>query len=335
MNVALVRLSALGDVVHGLPVATALRGRWPDARITWIVERRHGALLQGHRALDAVIAVDGHRWRNARRPSAIAAALREIAAVRRQLRDARFDVAIDLQGLLKSGLMTAATGAPRRIGFTPARCRESLSALLTNRHVAPPSAAVHVVDQNLALLGALDLRPDGEARFDIPVDTTAETRIDDFFTAAGLKPRDGVVVLNPGAGRSAKRWPAERFAELARRIITGGIGKVLVVWGPGESDLAASIVEGCRSADALIAPATDVHGLVAVLRRASVMVSGDSGPLHVAAALGVRCVGLYGPTSARRNGPYGTAHRTIQGADGTLAAIGTTETFALVAELIR
>ena len=109
----------------------------------------------------------------------------------------------------------------------------------------------------------------------------------------------------------------------------------MVVWGPGERELARSIVAGCANGDALVAPPTDVHGLTAILRRASVMVSGDSGPLHLAAAVGAPCVGLFGPTSALRNGPYGAVHKTIQSRDGTLGSITSDEVFELVGELLR
>ena len=334
MNVALIRLSSLGDVVHGLPVAAALRARWPEARLTWVVERRHGVVLHGHPALDDVLFVDGQRWRRARRPRQITDAMRQIMAVPRRLRDRRFDVAIDLQGLLKSGLLTVATRAPIRIGFAAGRCREPLSAIFTNRRVTPPAGAMHVVDQNLALLTALDGLEHAAARFDLPSEPGAEERADDFFAACGLKPRDGVVVLNPGAGRPAKRWPPARFSELARRITHAGVGKVVVVWGPGERELARSIVTGCAESDAVVAPPTDVPGLTAILRRASVMISGDSGPLHLAAALGLPCVGLFGPTSALRNGPYGTVHKTIQSSAGALDAITGAEVFELVEELL-
>lgn len=335
MKIALVRLSALGDVVHGLPVAAAVRARLPGARITWIVERRHGTLLHGHPAVDEVVSIDTERWRRARRPHDLREAARQLTAVVRGLRRTRFDVAIDLQGLLKSGVVTALTGAPIRIGFDRARCREPLSVTFTNRRVTPPSSAVHVVDQNLALLSGLDITATGAARFELPSEPRAEALADEFFSASGLKPRDRVVVLNPGAGRPAKRWPPASFGALCRRITERGAGKIVVAWGPGERELARQIVETSRSSDAIEAPATDVHGLLAILRRASALVSGDSGPLHMAAAVGVPCVGLFGPTSALRNGPYGAIHRTIQGRDGTLSGIGSDEVVTLVGELLR
>lgn len=331
MNVALVKLSSLGDVVHALPVAAALRAAKPEARLTWIVERREAALLRGNPALDAILPVDTRGWRRARGPRALAAVAGALTALRRYLRSARFDAALDLQGLIKSGVLTAATGAPLRIGFAAAHCREPLSALFTNRRVAPPPAARHVVDRYLALLHPLGIR-DAPAEFHVPTDAAAEARVEAFFAAAGLKARDRVVVLNPGAGRGDKRWPVAGFRALAARLADEAGAHVLALWGPQELPWAREIVAGARRA--VLAPPTDLGELIAVLRRASVVVGGDTGPLHLAAALGAPCVGLYGPTAAERNGPYGRGHRALQSADGRTASLGVEAVFGAVRDLL-
>lgn len=333
--IALVKLSSLGDVVHALPVAEALAAAFPRARLAWLVERREAALLRDHPALDEVIDVDTRAWRSARTPGQIAEVVRGLAALRRRLRAARFDVAIDLQGLVKSGAVAAATGAPLRIGFAAGRSRERLSALFTNRHVAPPPEARHVVDQYLSLLAPLGVtvRP-GAARFRLPTRAAAESRIDDFFVGVGLKPRHRVVVLNPGAGRANKRWPVTRFRALAERLCHETGAHVLVLWGPSERDAARAIAEIPPPRPAL-APPTDLDELLSVARRASVMVAGDTGPLHLAAAVGTACVGLYGPTSAARNGPYGAGHRTLQAADGKMASIDVPAVLDAVLEALR
>ena len=158
MKIALVKLSSLGDVVHALPVAATLRARLPEARITWIVERREAAVLAGHPALERIITIDTRRWRRALAPKALAGSVREILTVRRQLATARFDVALDLQGLIKSGVLVGLTRAPLRVGFDATWCRERLSVRATNRRVTPPSQARHVVDQYLSLVDALGIR---------------------------------------------------------------------------------------------------------------------------------------------------------------------------------
>jgi heptosyltransferase I len=318
-RIALIKLSSLGDVVHALPVAATLRARIPDAHLTWIVERREAAVLRDHPALDALVAVDTRRWRRARGLRDLADVVRAVREMRRKLRLAAFDVALDLQGLLKSGVLAAATGAPLRIGFAARRCREPLNALFTNRRIEPPPAARHIVDQHLSLLAPLRVT-EPVREFRLPVDAAAETRADEFLAAHGVKPGQRLVVLNPGAGRPDKRWPEERFRALAERLTEDAGADVVVVWGPGEEATARRIAPGTGSR-ALLGPPTNLHELVAFLRRANVLVAADTGPLHLAAALGTPCVGLYGPTSAVRNGPYGVGHRCLQGPDGHVTTI--------------
>jgi len=333
VNVALVKLSSIGDVVHALPVAAALRDALPQARLTWIVERREAAVLRGHPALNEIVPVDTRAWRRARSPLAVAETTGAVVALGRHLRAARFDVAIDLQGLVKSGVITAATGAPLRIGFAAAHCREGLNTLFTNQRVAPPPAARHVVDRYLALVEPLG----GRARtveFALPADAGAEARVDEFLMGAGLKPRDRLVVINPGAGRADKRWPIESFRALARRLSGDAGASVLVVWGPNELADARAIVGIETPGGARLAPPTNLDELLAVLRRASAIVAADTGPLHLAAALGVPCVGLYGPTAAERNGPYGRGHRALQSPDRTMASLGVEPVLRAVAELL-
>jgi len=320
VKIALVKLSSLGDVVHALPVAATLRARLPEARITWIVERREAAVLAGHPALERVITVDTRRWRRSLALTALAGNAREVLAVRREFGAARFDVALDLQGLIKSGVLIGLTRAPLRIGFGAGWCRERLSVLATNRRVTPPAQARHVVDQYLSLVEALGIK-DRVLEFRLPSDPAAETRLDEFFAGAGLKPGNRVAVLNPGAGRAEKRWPLEHFRALAGALVAEGRARVIVVWGPGEEAVARAIASA-GGPHVFLAPPTDLLALIALLRRASVVVAADTGPLHLAAALGTPCVGLYGPTRAERNGPYGAGHRAFQAPDGRVATLG-------------
>jgi lipopolysaccharide heptosyltransferase I len=330
-RIALIKLSSLGDVVHALPVAATLRARVPDAHLTWIVEHREAAVLRGHPALDALVAVDTRRWRRARGLRDLADALAAVRATTRRLRAAAFDVALDLQGLLKSGVLVAATRAPLRIGFAARRCREPLNALFTNHRVEPPRAARHVVDQHLALLAPLHVT-DPVREFRLPLDGMAEARADAFLASSGFKSGRRLVVLNPGAGRPDKRWPVERFQRLAERLGEDTGAFVLVTWGPGEEAAGRRIAPvGGR---AVLGPPTDLDELVAFLRRANVLVAGDTGPLHLAAALGTPCVGLYGPTSAVRNGPYGPGHRCLQGPGGDVTTIEVDAVLHAVTDLL-
>jgi ADP-heptose:LPS heptosyltransferase len=175
-----------------------------------------------------------------------------------------------------------------------------------------------VVDQYLALLRPLGL-VDPEVDFAVPVDAAAETKADEALGVMGIKPRDRLVLVNPGAARADKRWPAQSFHALARRLAEEAGARAVVLWGPGEEDDARAIA---GAPGAVLAPPTTLRELIALARRARLMVAADTGPLHLAAAAGTPCVGLYGPTSGVRNGPYGRGHRMLQSPDGRLASIG-------------
>jgi lipopolysaccharide heptosyltransferase I len=267
--------------------------------------------VSGHPDVDEVIVADTRGWRRRRR-----VAVREAWRLARTLRGCRFDVAVDLQGLLKSGIITALTRAPRRIGFTARASREWPSAVATNVRVRPPAGA-HVVEQYLSLLAPLGI-VDPAVEFRLPVDPVAAAYVDRFLGQAGIGAHDAVALVNPGAGRADKRWPRERFGELARRLGAEAGARVVVVWGPGEEHDADAIA---ADGGATRAPSTTLREMAALARRARLMIAADTGPLHIAAALGTPCVGLFGPTSGLRNGPYGPDHRVLQGAGGRVAAI--------------
>lgn len=326
-RIAIVKLSSLGDVIHALPVARALRRALPAAHLTWVVEAREYAILRDHPDLDAVVPVDTRLWRRLIwRPAGVPAVLGKIGRLRTRIRRAAFDVAIDLQGLIKSGLLTAYTGAPIRIGFSAGRCRERLNALFTNRRVLPPDSARHVVEQYLALLAPLGIKP-GIPEFIVPVPAAAERRMDDLLLKEGVKPGDRLVAINPGAGRLEKRWSVESFHHLADRLATEAGARLLVLWGPDESHMAREIALGLPGAGAVLAPPTDLGELTALLRRCRLMIANDTGPLHLAAALGTPCLGLFGPTSAERNGPYGAGCRGLQSSDGSMARLDVSTVF--------
>jgi lipopolysaccharide heptosyltransferase I len=320
LRIAIVKLSSLGDVIHALPLARALRRAYPAAHLAWIVEARECALLRDHPDLDAVLPVDTRLWRRLiRRPAGARQVWQKLARLRARIRAARFDVTLDAQGLIKSGLLTASTGAPLRIGFSPSWCGEWPNSLFTNRHVTPPREAEHVVEQYLALLKPLGVA-EGMPEFHIPARPDAERRMEEFLGAQGITQDDTLVALNPGASREDKRWPVSHMRALAERLGSEAGVRVLVLWGPDEIDMARQIRDGL-SMKAILAPPTDLDDLTALLRRSALLVGSDTGPLHLAAALGTPCLGLYGPTPARRNRPYGRECRGLQSPDGTMAGL--------------
>lgn len=295
-RILIVRLSAIGDVVHGLPVLGALRDALPRAFLGWAVEGRAADLLRGHAALDKLVVVP-RGWLKS--PNAV-------LALRRSLRELRFDVTIDLQGLSKSAIAARLSGAPRRIGFGGDDGRE-ISRWLNNELVEP--TRTHVVDRNLELLAPLAIdRP--QARFDLvdsAASATAATRLLELMRLG-----DRFAIINPGAGWPSKLWPAQRYAEVARRLGQSRKVRSLVVWaGDQERAWAEQIARGSGGL-ATLAPATSLIELAAIARRASLFIGSDTGPLHLAAAVGTPCVALFGPSPGERNGPYGPRHVTLQ-----------------------
>ena len=329
MNVAIVKLSSIGDVVHALPVAAALKRHQPEARVTWVAEAREATMLAEHPDVDEVVIADTRGWR---RGGARVAALREMGAVTRRLRGRGFDVVLDLQGLLKSGLLTALTRAPRRIGFARGFRREWPSGLFTNERVRPPASARHVVEQYLALLSPLGITAPA-IEFRLPSDPGAVEWAEAFLAGTGIKSRDRLVLMNPGAGRPDKQWPVSHYRELARRLADEACARVIVVWGPGEEADARTIA--ASAARGVVAPPTSLRELTALARRARLMIAGDTGPLHIAAAVGTRCLGLYGPTSGTRNGPYGRGHRVLESTDGRMPSIAPVVAASAAAALLE
>lgn len=295
-RILITRLSALGDVILTLPVATALRERFPDAYIAWAVETRFKPLLDGHPAINEVIPVP-RRWYRS---------WRAVVGLRRDLRARRFDLVVDVQSLTKSAVLGWLSGAPLRLAFSPPQGRELAPWLAT--YCTLPQGR-HVVEVFLSLLRPLGVS-EPPVKFEI-VETPAERSwIEKALGELGLQ--GGFAVLNVGAAWESKRWPPERFSHVARFLREMFGLPSVVLWGnPQEREAAQKVIENAPGACHL-APPTDLRQMAALLRRASLMVSGDTGPLHLAAALGVPCVGLYGPTNPDRVGPYGRGHVAVQ-----------------------
>ena len=296
LRILIVRLTAIGDVIHGLPVLCALRDQLPHARLGWVVEGRAGALLRGHPALDDLITVR-RRWLKS--PSAV-------RQLRQQLRQLHFDVAIDVQGLTKSAMAAWLSGAPQRIGFGDEKGRE-LSRWL-NTHLVK-TRADHVIDCNLELLEPLGITSP-KVRFDVPEQPEDRDMAEKLIAQVGVQ--EGFALITPGAGWPSKVWPADRFAAVANYLGRAWGLPTIVVWaGDQERTWGAEIVAAARG-HAQLAPATSLTELAALARRARLFVGSDTGPLHLAAAVGTPCVGLYGPMPAARNGPYGPQHVALE-----------------------
>jgi heptosyltransferase I len=301
----LVRLGALGDIVHAIPVAAALRRAFPSARIDWLVSARHREILDLVPVIDRRLVIND-------RPKAVADSARgdadadgstSLLQAIAELRRARYDVAIDLQGLMKSAVLARASGAARVVGFAASYVRERLARMCYTDMYDPGSRGVrdhgetrHIVDINLGLLTPLGVTT-AVAEFPIDPVTSSVAR------AIAEQTSGRYALLNPGAAWPNKRWPPDRLGAVARALRERHGLRSAVLWGPGEETLAQAVVAASDGA-AILAPQTTVADLVALSRGAALMVSGDTGPTHIAAAVGTPIVSLFGPTRPQRNGPW-------------------------------
>lgn len=298
MNALLVRLSSIGDVVHTLPALAALhRAGWEAG---WVVEPPSRVLLEHNPLVAQVIAAParkGFGWANA-------------WSALRSARAERYDAALDFQGLWKSAAWARLSGARRVVGWERSARREPGSELLLRETVTRISVS-HVIDKNLALLGPLGIDAVGLREFPLPFSPEAVARVD-----AGLQglPGDGLVVLNPGGGWASKLWPAERFGQLARDLRELGLHP-FVSWGPGEEELADRVVAASGGAASRSFPTT-LLDYVEIARRARLVVAADTGPLHLACAVGTPVVALFGPTDPGRNGPFSPDDVVVRRAPG-------------------
>ena len=304
-RILVTRLSAIGDSVHAMPIVGAIKAYFPQAHIAWVTQSGPASLLAGYPGLDEVICVP-RDWMKS---------LRSIRQIRHQLRQRRFDVAVDPQSLTKSSLLGRLSGARYRVGFASPQGRE-LSRWWNNIRVVPKSE--HVVIRYLELLEPLGIVSPA-VRFEMRV--SQSPRINQFLAEHGLA-KQRFAVVNPGAGWGSKVWPVERYAAVVSYLGQRHAMPSVVVWaGQQEFTWAEQIVQQSHGHGRL-APDTSLVQLRQLLATAGLCVAGDTGPLHIAAALQTPCVGLYGPTAVARCGPLdagnpsapvvGGRHRTVQ-----------------------
>ena len=330
----MVRLSAMGDIIHTMPAAAALRQAFPRATIGWLIEERWVELLgtlryprSGRRSperplVDRIHTVNLAEWR---RSLFSLNTVQQIAVALSELRGVQYDVAIDFQGAVRSALLARWSGAP--IVYGDAQPRENAASMFYTRQVE--TTGRHVVEQALDLARAVIVgtgrvgtglgpvqagrspaphpdRKQPEPNIEFPLDPDAEKKI---TTAAAGMPH--FAILNPGAGWGAKQWPAERYSEVAQQLAQDGI-RSLVNFGPGEEELAAAVEAESRGTARKIS--CSIAELIALTRRARLMIGGDTGPMHLAAALKVPVVAIFGPTNPARNGPFGTRSIVLRSA---------------------
>jgi heptosyltransferase-1 len=309
-----VRLSAMGDIIHTLPAVAALREAFPHATLGWLVEERWTELLctlryprSGRRSaqrplVDRLHSVNTAEWRRALLSFNT---WQQMAVGLSELRGVRYDAAIDFQGAVRSALLARWSGAP--VVYGSAQPRENAASMFYTRQVLARGS--HVVEQALALTQAVIQHPAPESQLEFPVDPDADRKV----AALTADVRD-FVLLNPGAGWGAKQWPAERYGVVAQELAKDGIPS-LANYGPGEEELATALEAASHGTARRIF--CSISELIALTRRARLFIGGDTGPMHLAAALKIPVVAIFGPTDPARNGPFATHSIVLRSAAST------------------
>ena len=294
MRILIVKLGSIGDIIHTLPAAAAIRAAMPQAEISWVVEHRSSEILRDNPILDRLIVVD---TKALRRGLMSGETLRAPRQQLRRLRASAFDLAIDFQGLLKSASIARLSGARRVFGFSREFLREPASRIFLSKTIPIPGQ-IHVIRKNLALArGALDIPvPDAGEDFVFPIVTSPVHKAE-----AKTFSENKFAILNPGGGWPTKLWSVERFGRLADELWSHYGLRSLVTYGPGEEQIAATVLESSRSG-AASAVSLSLKGFYELAKRAEVYIGGDTGPTHIAIAAGTPIVGLFGPTEWWRNG---------------------------------
>jgi heptosyltransferase I len=295
-HILLIKPSSLGDIVHAMPTCAAIHRAYPKARLTWLVKRQWAGLVERIDGVDRVWPVK----------STLKGWLSQVPALRTE----RFDLVVDLQGLFRSAAIGWLGGSPLLVGF--ANGREGSPWFYSKRVPVPPSE-MHAVDRYLLVAKAVGAAESGVPEFRFRIPQTDYEEVDRLLSRSGVTPGTNWVAMNVSARWPTKRWPAASFAEVADRLRQEGCGAVVMVGGPDER-VDVAVVSGMMKTPAIdLAGATTVGLLPALLSRASLLITNDSGPMHVAAAVGTPVVALFGPTSAARTGPYGVGHDVLTG----------------------
>lgn len=298
-HILIVKLSAIGDVIHALPVAQALKQCYPACRITWIVEKPALDLLTSHPAVDEVIVFEKAKFKS------LPGALTNIPAFAARLRQYQFDLVLDLQGLFKSGMISLLSGAATRLVYENAR----EGSQLVSKRISGAMSGKHVVERYLDVVRHLGCAVEKPV-FNIGIAQEQQQQAQQIFQQAGYRNKEPYIVMALGANWPNKIWPAEYFALLSDRIYDRGLVPV-VTGGPGDGYLLERLLQYAAVPPINLIGKTSLPQLAAIIRGARAFVGGDTGPMHLSAALNTPTVALMGPTDAERNGPYGEGHKVL------------------------
>ena len=310
MNILIVKLSAIGDVIHTLPALNAVRNYYPNANITWLVEEDAASLVQGHKALDRVIISKRKRWLKALRSLSLLNTFKEVYGFIKVLRDTRYDMILDFQALLKSGILIAIARGRRKIGFGKGLEHMEHSYIFLNERIPAVDMEIHALSRGMMLLNAIGI-PTNEVEYKLPVSNGDREKVDELMKKHGINGVKSLIAINPVAKWETKLWPKERFARLADTIIDEYDVKIIFTGGLEDRPIIQDIMSDMKGRALNLAGHTTLKMLAALYEKTVLVISTDTGPMHLAAAVGTPVVALFGPTAPWRTGPYGIGHQVI------------------------
>ncbi|MDM8522952.1 glycosyltransferase family 9 protein [Desulfococcaceae bacterium HSG8] len=316
MNILIVKLSAIGDVIHTLPALNAIRNHYPDACITWVVEEAAAPLVEGHSVLDRVLISKRKQWvkdiftLKTKRFQKMRA-IKEAYLFIKELRDTRYDLVFDFQQLLKSGILVGLSKGDRKTGYNKGMEHMEHSYLFLNQRIPPVKMDNHALIRNLMLLDASGIHSD-DIIFDLPVREKDRRMTDDLLSQHGMNASEPFAALNPVAKWETKLWDDEKFSGLADALTDQYGIRVVFTGGPEDRGTVRNIISGMQHEAVSLAGETSLKMLAALYEKSAFLISTDTGPMHLAAALGKPVVAIFGPTAPWRTGPFGPGHQVIR-----------------------
>jgi 3-deoxy-D-manno-octulosonic-acid transferase/heptosyltransferase-1 len=307
----MVKLSAIGDVIHTLPALNAIKSHFPDAHITWLVEEDAASLVEGHEALDRVLVSKRKRWMRGLRSSSFFSTISEIYRFIKALRDTHYDMILDFQALLKSGVLIAFARGRRKIGFGKGLEHMEHSYIFLNERIPAVDMEIHALSRGMMFIEALGI-PSNTVEYKLPVSSHDYEKVEDLMTTYGLLGAKTLIAINPVAKWETKLWANKKFSQLADMLIHRYDAKIVFTGGPDDRPTIQDIMAAMKGHAVNLAGHTTLKMLAALYEKMVFVVSTDTGPMHMAVAVGTPVVALFGPTAPWRTGPFGTGHQIVR-----------------------
>lgn len=311
MNILIVKLSAIGDVIHTMPALNAIRSHFPDAHITWLVEEDAASLVEGHEALNRVLVSKRKRWMRGLRSSSFFSTTSEIYRFIKALRDTDYDMILDFQALLKSGVLIALARGKRKIGFGKGLEHMEHSYIFLSERIPAVDMEIHALSRGMMFIDALGI-PSNMVEYKLPVSRHDYEKVDGLMRTYGLLGAKPLIAINPVAKWETKLWANKKFSQLADILIDRYDAKIVFTGGPDDRPTIKDIMAVMKGHAVNLAGHTTLKMLAALYEKMVFVVSTDTGPMHMAAAVGTPVVALFGPTAPWRTGPFGSIHQIVR-----------------------